>query len=847
MKKLMVAIAAAAISFAGFAEGSWFTAGFTGEESTGGAWLPGQDEVTEPIFSDGKLVLEDVEATAPVVFQATDSKETDEATVVFRSAVNFVGFDELPAIDATAKAGVCALTDGNYWVVSYDSEGATNKWFDTGITAILDSADTVTVSVSTNVAVYSFACYEGDIECPINGNEFQEVCYSGNGTVTSLEADHAFNGLVINLPVIDGLIVSCDKERAAVGSEVTVNFAAGTKIPSKGSAIYIVQENGNLTIKPGDSEPEAYEPAAKIDDELYLTFAEAYTNAAAGATIELCANQDLAIDIEKSITVDLAGKVMTVSKDVKIDGTANTIALTFADSGEIKGSLVLGNAFTVKGMSAMLNVSAINVASEGGYLTGVEGSVVLDAEGGSPNSKLAIFDPEIPSLIVYVGDASYVGAPSERFVIEGEVAFATIGDAYVDSFASVQSAIDAGADEIQLFFEYGGVTAVPDEEISFESSTVVYAATGADDLDGVDLLPTGKVTFDGARGAWVYSGEPPTPTSYAVTFSTNDVEVVEAETTVEDGEMLDSDQIPEFEGGAWDIDPSLAVITCDTNFNYTIAAPVPTYTLTFPLRNEGVHALVTNLTTGAFWNFDGPSTNSVVVEEGSFVTEILSSTKPGYEASGTTISWSNIKKDIEFPEFEARPIKYTITYHDATVTNGVFEYTIETETFALPTSENGVEAMPGGNFLGWTNSVGVAVTEVEKGKTGNLDFYANWEAAGIFYPTYIPDDDGIKEKFNDWATNKNGGDRDGASANIDAFLLNCAPADVETAKTAFKIISITKTEDGWVCKVAGEKGEGAEYGNGYVHFVSVKEKFGSDGTSSDFFQATLTLENPATE
>ena len=58
---------------------------------------------------------------------------------------------------------------------------------------------------------------------------------------------------------------------------------------------------------------------------------------------------------------------------------------------------------------------------------------------------------------------------------------------------------------------------------------------------------------------------------HAVTFSTNGTYVVEYKTTVEDGKSLAAAQIPAFTGGVWDVDPTNAVITCDTNFNYTIS------------------------------------------------------------------------------------------------------------------------------------------------------------------------------------------------------------------------------------------------------------------------------------
>ena len=66
--------------------------------------------------------------------------------------------------------------------------------------------------------------------------------------------------------------------------------------------------------------------------------------------------------------------------------------------------------------------------------------------------------------------------------------------------------------------------------------------------------------------------------AYPVTFSTNTVVVAEYTTNITSGATLPAGAIPAFTGGAWDIDPTGAVISAATNFNYTI---VPSYTLTY--------------------------------------------------------------------------------------------------------------------------------------------------------------------------------------------------------------------------------------------------------------------------
>ena len=70
--------------------------------------------------------------------------------------------------------------------------------------------------------------------------------------------------------------------------------------------------------------------------------------------------------------------------------------------------------------------------------------------------------------------------------------------------------------------------------------------------------------------------QPPTPT-YTVTFSTNTVAVAEKTLTdVESGTKLAANQIPYFGEGTWDVQPLGAIITSNTNFNFTVKVdPIP--------------------------------------------------------------------------------------------------------------------------------------------------------------------------------------------------------------------------------------------------------------------------------
>ena len=90
----------------------------------------------------------------------------------------------------------------------------------------------------------------------------------------------------------------------------------------------------------------------------------------------------------------------------------------------------------------------------------------------------------------------------------------------------------------------------------------------------------------------------PTPiVTFTVTFSTNKVAVAGADVEVADGGTLAEEDIPAFEGGTWDVDPTNAVITCNTNFNYTIQEPEPTTVdITIPSVVEGGAYIVSNET-----------------------------------------------------------------------------------------------------------------------------------------------------------------------------------------------------------------------------------------------------------
>ena len=108
MKKfsvLLFAVALSAMAFGGKGINSWFSAeiGEVGG-SYNGCWLTNDVEsVTEPVFSEGKVVLEDVDVSAPVVFHANESRNAAEGRIDIGTSVLFEGYDAISESDAGDK------------------------------------------------------------------------------------------------------------------------------------------------------------------------------------------------------------------------------------------------------------------------------------------------------------------------------------------------------------------------------------------------------------------------------------------------------------------------------------------------------------------------------------------------------------------------------------------------------------------------------------------------------------------------------------------------------------------------------------------------------------------------
>ncbi|MGN1359529.1 MAG: hypothetical protein ACI4X9_03650 [Kiritimatiellia bacterium] len=88
----------------------------------------------------------------------------------------------------------------------------------------------------------------------------------------------------------------------------------------------------------------------------------------------------------------------------------------------------------------------------------------------------------------------------------------------------------------------------------------------------------------------------------------------------------------------------------------------------------------------------------------------------------------------------------------------------------------------------------------------------------LTYPTYIPADasEATKAKFDAWDSAYNNNNRDAENAQLDAFLLNVAPADAAAEMLKFQVTAIAVEADGTVAVTAPTQNSAGKEYNGTV-------------------------------
>lgn len=187
MKKIMLSFAAVAafVSVASAEDAAWFT-GTIGSEA-GGKWTmnPGSGTIST---NSTTLVLDEADSAS---FAAGSQKSlSSNENLNFATSAKFAcSYDELPAVDSSAKAGVVVF-DNKYYVLEKDAVGETNKWVSTGIDADLENNVAVAVTITNGTdgahALYKFGTESAIDKLVVASGEWGTVDYKGSGEVASL-------------------------------------------------------------------------------------------------------------------------------------------------------------------------------------------------------------------------------------------------------------------------------------------------------------------------------------------------------------------------------------------------------------------------------------------------------------------------------------------------------------------------------------------------------------------------------------------------------------------------------------------------------------------------------------
>ena len=227
----------------------------------------------------------------------------------------------------------------------------------------------------------------------------------------------------------------------------------------------------------------------------------------------------------------------------------------------------LTNALTeaLGGYPLVLN-SDITITEGDGCLTVIEGTLTIDLNGHTIKGT----STERATIENLGSELTIVDTSSTKL---GKV-LASPYDASLQLYDGSETALDAGTyetivpleAEIGLKLVLNGGTYFDPQRVTSEDPFYLqkYVAAGK---TVVDWKPIGDYYYAVIGDSGV------TPVTYAVTFSTNNIEVAEYTKNIAAGATLPVDAIPAFTGGAWDVDPTNAVINAATNFNYTVALP----------------------------------------------------------------------------------------------------------------------------------------------------------------------------------------------------------------------------------------------------------------------------------
>lgn len=291
-------------------EMSWFCAGFDGcgendHSSEGGAWhYYGTGSVE---FDAGRMDFDGTECSSPVMFTADSRRDCRENGIVVtcESKMSFNGYEELPlppALSDGYSTGIVGVDQGNYFVLGFDGEGGTNRWFDTGIEMKSgEEIDVVVVFASSNSVDNATYRIDGESFGPVRifKSDVSSVDYIGCGIVSRLDAHHhgAPRKVAVVLPSVFGVRAAVNDAMAYPGEIIEVLFFGENLCPSRDKALYIVQEDGTLVFVDIGEEPFGKSAETIFNWNSYWTFEQAVSAARPGDQIQLITDVLLSGDL----------------------------------------------------------------------------------------------------------------------------------------------------------------------------------------------------------------------------------------------------------------------------------------------------------------------------------------------------------------------------------------------------------------------------------------------------------------------------------------------------------------------------------------------------------------------
>ena len=388
-------------------------------------------------------------------------------------------------------------------------------------------------------------------------------------------------------------------ENGTLETSVTNGIAAGRTVnvyatPLEGYKIASVTTNGSELV--GDSFEMPAENVtiaatfaeipkiAQIGSTTYPSLGAAIAAlTGAGETIELLDNYTAAdnenLTFTKNATLNLGGFELTVPPAVLRDANEK-MWFKVADGAEVSfenGTITMGDSaygLQVHGTAIVSCTMTKNDQTKSGPLFDIyglgqestNGGTVIVVAGADLQSDCDIFRHKKlkakASVIISGGTmtATAIGTCNHQGIFFGS-AYPSADDVVTITGGKFIGQFDNASD----LWGNGNI------KFGAEASAALFDGTAklrmANYLaDGYELVESTTET-----GFWQIAKIP----SFDVTFTKDNVAIAGSTTNVLRGTTLTADMIPVItDAGAWDVNPTNAVITCATNFNFTVATPL---------------------------------------------------------------------------------------------------------------------------------------------------------------------------------------------------------------------------------------------------------------------------------